>query len=123
MMSGSCTTWVSTAEILTTEIRATGHSAANAVARIAGAVSPYVVSSENSFTTIGIVTLCLSFMTCLSSWRLPETKGRSLGGVTELHHSNSHQSHQYQRDQQYHRHSSGAVASEGTTLVADSEII
>lgn len=30
-MMGSCVTWVSTAEILTTEIRTTGHSTANAM--------------------------------------------------------------------------------------------
>lgn len=32
-MMGSCVTWVSTAEILSTEIRTTGHSAANAMGR------------------------------------------------------------------------------------------
>jgi MFS transporter, putative metabolite:H+ symporter len=85
MMSGSCTTWVSTAEILTTEIRATGHSVANAVARIAGAISPYVVSSQNTFRTIGFVTLSLSMITCLSSSLLPETMGKSMGSTTELH--------------------------------------
>lgn len=85
MMSASCTTWVSTAEILTTEIRTTGHSAANAIARLAGAICPFIVSSENSFQTIGFVTLAVSLLTGYSSWSLPETMGRSMGGVTELH--------------------------------------
>lgn len=117
MMSGSCTTWVSTAEILTTEIRATGHSAANAIARIAGAVSPYVVSSENSFPIIGIVTLAMSAITCLSSWNLPETKGRSMGSSTELrHHSHPHSLQQQQS-------SSGGVDHEGTTLVTNGKAV
>ena len=71
--------------VLTTEIRATGHSAANAIARIAGAVCPYVVSSHNSFTTIGIVTLCCSVVTGYAAWNLPETIGKTMGSVTELH--------------------------------------
>ena len=80
-MSASCATWVSTAEILTTEIRTTGHSAANAVARFSGAFSPYVVSSTTPFQTIGTVILTISVSTCLFAWNLPETKGKSMGAV------------------------------------------
>jgi MFS family permease len=80
-MSASCATWVSTAEILTTEIRTTGHSAANAVARFSGAFSPYVVSSTTPFRTIGAVILTISVSTCLFAWNLPETKGKSMGAV------------------------------------------
>jgi MFS family permease len=80
-MSASCATWVSTAEILTTEIRTTGHSAANAVARFSGAFCPYVVSSTTSFRTIGTVLLTISVSTCLFAWNLPETKGKSMGAI------------------------------------------
>lgn len=80
-MSASCATWVSTAEILTTEIRTTGHSAANAVARISGAFCPYFVSSTTPFRTIGAVMLAISVSTCIFSWHLPETNGKSMGAV------------------------------------------
>ncbi|OEU20287.1 MFS general substrate transporter, partial [Fragilariopsis cylindrus CCMP1102] len=36
MMGASCTTWVSTSEILPTDIRSTGHGSANAMARLGG---------------------------------------------------------------------------------------
>ena len=42
-MIGSCMTWVSTAEVLATEIRSTGHSAANAIARIGGFCAPFLI--------------------------------------------------------------------------------
>lgn len=84
-MSATCATWVSTAEILTTEIRTTGHSAANAVARISGAFCPYVVSNTTPFRTIGALLLAISVSTCLFSWNLPETKGKRMGAI-ECHH-------------------------------------
>ena len=83
-MSASCATWVSTAEILTTEIRTTGHSAANAVARTSGAFCPYIVSSTTPFRTIGALMLAISVSTCICSWQLPETNGKSMGAIN--HH-------------------------------------
>ena len=78
-MGGSCTTWVSTAEILSTEVRTTGHSSANAIARLSGAFSPYLVSSEKPFDLVGTVILLVSLATAWASWNLPETKGKTLG--------------------------------------------
>jgi hypothetical protein len=78
-MSATCTTWVSTAEILTTEVRTTGHSSANAVARIFGAFSPFVVSSSTPFPVIGSILLAMGLVTATTSYHLPETKGRGLG--------------------------------------------
>lgn len=79
MMGSSQTTWVATAEILPTKIRNTGHAAANAVARIGGACSPFIVSHSLPMPVIGIVMGSVSFITCALSWNLPETQGKALG--------------------------------------------
>jgi MFS family permease len=82
-MGGSCSTWVSTAEIITTEIRSTGHSAANAVARLSGSMSPFLVKSSTGFNTIGLTMMMVSLVTALLVYHLPETNGKRLGEVTE----------------------------------------
>ena len=78
-MGGSCTTWVSTAEILSTEIRTTGHSSANAVARLSGAMSPFLVTSETPLDVVGGILLVISALAAFASWNLPETMGKALG--------------------------------------------
>lgn len=83
IMAASCTTWVSTAEILTTDIRTTGHSAANAAARVGGFFAPYLVSSGNSLQTIGIVMLVISILTSIFVSKLPETRGMAMGAVSK----------------------------------------
>jgi hypothetical protein len=80
-MSASCATWVSTAEILTTEIRTTGHSAANAMARLSGSFSPYLVTKATPYPVIGIVIFAISVSTATCVWHLPETKGMSMGAT------------------------------------------
>jgi len=91
-MSASCTTWVSTAEILTTEIRTTGHSAANAIARFGGGFSPYLITAETPFIIIGITMLAVSLFTAACTYNLPETKGKRMGeaALDERHHRESH---------------------------------
>ena len=84
MMGSSSTTWVVTAEILPTQIRNTGHAAANAVARLGGAFSPFIVSPSMPLHTIGIIMGVVSFVTCVLSWHMPETQGKALGTA---HHS------------------------------------
>lgn len=81
-MIASCTVWISTAEIFTTDIRSTGHSATNAVARIGGFISPYVVSGNASFQLIGAVFLAVHVGAALCALQLPETKGLELGRAT-----------------------------------------
>lgn len=89
-MSGSCVSWISTAEILTTDVRTTGHSAANAVARIGSIVAPFLVEGHSSLTTKGMVMLGVHAITVLSVCTLPETKGSHMGRTriaeTDLHH-------------------------------------
>lgn len=81
MMASCCTTWVSTSEMLATEIRSTGHGAANAFCRLGGFVAPYVMTEGNSMGTIGVVALLVALGTAECSVRLPETKGRPMGEV------------------------------------------
>ena len=81
MMGATCTTWVSTAEILSTSILATGHSAANAVSNIGGFLSPFVISESISPRAMGVVMLAVSILTGLAAWQLPETNGKALGEV------------------------------------------
>ena len=72
-------TWIVTAELLPTQIRSTGHSAANAVARIGGAASPFLVSPSVPMETIGIVMGVVSVLASMIAWNLPETAGQALG--------------------------------------------
>jgi hypothetical protein len=77
-MSATCVTWVSTAEILTTEIRTTGHSAANAMARIGAFICPFVIQN-NRPRTVGIIMLFVHIFTACCVSQLPETMGQSIG--------------------------------------------
>jgi MFS family permease len=79
MMGASCTTWVSTTEILSTDIRATGHSAANAMGRMGGFFAPYIITEGNSIRVIGVVMFIVSIVTATISLQLPETQGKALG--------------------------------------------
>jgi putative MFS transporter len=79
MMGGSCSTWVSTAEIYHTEIRTTGHSAANALGRVGAFISPYLVSTSLPIRTVGAIILATNLVTAFSAWHLPETKGHVIG--------------------------------------------
>ena len=82
MMGASCTTWISTSEMLTTDIRSTGHGAANAMARLGGFVSPYLITEGNSLGIIGALVLVISLVTAECAKRLPETAGKSMGDTT-----------------------------------------
>ena len=80
-MIASCVSWVSTAEILTTEVRTTGHSAANAVARIGSLFSPFLIEGHSSLVKKGLVMLAIHVGTVVCVSQLPETKGSHMGRV------------------------------------------
>jgi MFS family permease len=84
-MSGSCVTWVSTAEILTTDVRTTGHSAANAVARIGSLFAPFLISGHSSVTSKGVIMLAIHCITVACVSQLPETKGIHMGVASIPH--------------------------------------
>lgn len=89
-MAGACVAWISTAELLSTEIRATGHSAANAMARIGGFASPFLVEGRSSIVTVGFVLLAVNIATALCSFLLPETKGIEMGKAALLKEEEKH---------------------------------
>ena len=78
-MIASSTVWILTVEIFSTDIRSTGHSATNAMARIGGFVSPYLVSGHLSFREIAFVMIAVHVLIAFCSSRLPETKGVEMG--------------------------------------------
>eukprot|EP00934_Nitzschia_sp_Nitz4_P004151 Nitzschia sp. Nitz4//scaffold141_size107518//9546//13339//NITZ4_004263-RA/size107518-snap-gene-0.187-mRNA-1//-1//CDS//3329536249//4141//frame0 len=87
MMGATCTTWVTTSELLTTDIRATGHGTANAVGRIGGFLCPYVISLNAPLNMIGFFLFTVSMCTAVAVWFLPETAGKRLGD--ELHNAHT----------------------------------
>jgi hypothetical protein len=80
-LRSSCTTWVSTSEILSTEIRATGHGSANAMARLGGFFCPYIINESTPLNAIGIFIFAVSVLTAKIAWQLPETAGLKMGEV------------------------------------------
>jgi MFS family permease len=80
-MSATCVTWVSTAEVLTTDIRSTGHSTANALAKIGAFFCPYLVESDTKLWKVGLSMFFVHTFTAFCVSQLPETKGRDLGAV------------------------------------------
>jgi MFS family permease len=124
-MSGSCVSWVSTAEILTTEVRTTGHSAANAVARIGALVSPFVVEGNMPLINMGLIMLAVHGVTVICISQLPETKGSHMGAVSGPEHAESsstgsstvepEQDAQEQNTQNHGAQEQGAQAAEDST--------
>ncbi len=82
-MIASSTAWIQTVEIFSTDIRSTGHSATNAMSRIGGFMSPYLVSGQWSFSTIAFVMIVLHFVIALCAALLPETKDVDMGVVDD----------------------------------------
>ncbi len=77
-MAAACITWISTAELLSTNMRSTGHAAANSVARCGAFFSPFLVN-DGELGTIGIALIIASLAAALFASRLPETSGVELG--------------------------------------------
>ena len=82
-MGGTCVTWVSTAEILTTEVRSTGHSTANAMARLGAFFCPFVVEGSIPLQRIGFIMLFVHAITVICVSKLPETKGKGMGATDD----------------------------------------
>jgi putative MFS transporter len=77
-MAAACVTWIATAELLATNMRSTGHAAANSVARFGAFLTPFLVN-EGSLRTVGIALICVSVTAATFASRLPETSGIELG--------------------------------------------
>lgn len=81
VMSATCVTWVSTAEILSTEVRTTGHAIANALAKVGAVLCPYVVEGNLPLQIVGVVLLFVQLFASVCVSQLPETAGRELGAA------------------------------------------
>lgn len=77
--AAASTSWLTTAEVYNTNIRATGGSFANTLARIGGFLSPYLVASQLSRFAVGGVTAGVAILATVAVWQLPETTGRHMG--------------------------------------------
>lgn len=81
MFGGKCATWVSTTEILATEMRTTGHGLANVFSRIGGFLSAYVITRIYSLPSVGLVLFVVSLWTASVASKLPETNAKEMGIV------------------------------------------
>ena len=82
MLEGAASiTPVSTAELYSTNIRATANSVANFFSRLGSFASPFLVASSKmlSFAGVGGVLCAVVVGTEFSAWMLPETMGLLLG--------------------------------------------
>lgn len=97
-MAGTCLTWVSTAELLTTQIRGTGHSTSNATARLGAMLCQYVIvggenshggDSASSLRMVAMVMLAVHALLVVGVFQLPETNGKEIGSTCpSVHHHN-----------------------------------
>jgi hypothetical protein len=78
-MAGTCVSWVSTAEILTTDVRGTGHSTANAMGRVGAFFCPFFIVGDVPLVKVGTAMLIIHSFTVFCVWKLPETKGHEMG--------------------------------------------
>jgi len=81
MFGGKCTTWISTTEILSTNLRTTGHGMANSVSRMGGFLSSYVISRISSLPSVGLALFIISLWTASTASKLPETNAKEMGIV------------------------------------------
>jgi hypothetical protein len=82
-MAGTCLTWVTTAEVLTTDVRGAGHSTSSAVGRIGAMWAPSLVEGSMPLRTLGIIMLLTHTLIVWCISHVPETKGRDMGAVSD----------------------------------------
>ena len=65
-------------ELYPTDIRATGHSVCNSVARVGALISPFVVMSSMPVSSVGVVLFISSLIAAFAAKLTPETAGAVL---------------------------------------------
>ena len=83
-MGANLSTWVATAEIFPTRLRATGHALATAFERLGSLLSPFLIDSKRA--SIGLVSgvLCgVHMVGMFCTLALPETQGKDLDAPLE----------------------------------------
>ena len=128
IMSASCATWITTAEVFMTHIQTTGHGTANTVSKISGYFGPFLFQQQHmttttdngdseapaSYTVIGWVVLLVSITTVMFSCMLPETKGKNMG--EEQRHTANGNAFTTIRQHQNPRHPSCETAAAGVVM-------
>ena len=78
-MGANLSTWVATAEIFPTRLRATGHAIATAMERLGSLLSPFLIHNENAGLGVVSGVLCaIHLIGMLCTLALPETQGKDL---------------------------------------------
>jgi hypothetical protein len=86
LIAASCATWVAIPELYPTKLRGTGHSLANMMNGLGAFSSPYVVYSDLSIFTVGMIFAIVNGCSFIAVMLLPETAGQSL----DHHHNDRH---------------------------------
>ena len=79
MFGGRGTTWVSTTEVLSTEIRTTGHALAATVGRLGDLSSTWILTKISNLPTIGLVVFFMSVWITFAATDIPETHVKEMG--------------------------------------------
>ena len=74
-------TWVTTPELLSTEMRTVGHSSCTAVSKLCSFLAPYLIISSLSYFSIGLVLGLLNVIAAVAANLLPETSHGECCGV------------------------------------------
>lgn len=85
LSAAASTTWLTTAEVYSTNVRATGGSLANTMARLGGFISPYLVASRLSYTVTAAIFMAVGLIAAVAVYSLPETTGVHLGAALLQH--------------------------------------
>lgn len=75
IMAASIGTWVMTPELYNTEMRTVGHAAAVSISKFGAFVAPYVVVSDLSVLSVGVIFSICNIIGAIAVSLLPETKG------------------------------------------------
>ena len=83
-MGANLSTWVATAEIFPTRLRATGHALATAMERLGSLLSPFLIHNEGAGLGVVSGVLCAVHMIgMICTLALPETQGKDLDSPLE----------------------------------------
>lgn len=82
IMGSSSATWVITPELFTTELRSSGHSIANCMARVGAFIVPFIINSKQlTHLHVSIILSIICGIATITSFFLPETAGRDIDEI------------------------------------------
>ena len=115
MFGGRGTTWVTTTEVLSTEIRTTGHALAATVGRLGDLSSTWILTKISNLPTIGLVVFVMSVWITFAATDIPETHVKEMGlSYQFLESSSRRRQHRRHRQRQQQRCQAGSNAATNT---------